>query len=156
MAKLQSDLKEFIELLNSHEVEYLIVGGHAVAFHGHPRFTGDIDFFVRATPANIQRVLAALKAFGFGELGISVDDLLSPGRVVQLGHPPNRIDLMNAVSGLEFGEAWQRRIKTIMDDQQVNLIGWEDLLTNKRASGRQKDAADVEKLVAVAKHKNRK
>ena len=155
MAKLQSDLREFIALLNSHSVEYLIVGGHAVAFHGHPRFTGDIDFFVRATAANVEQLLAVLHAFGFGELGISVEDLLEPGRVVQLGHPPNRIDIMNSVSGVQFAEAWERRVRTIMDDQPVALIGWEDLLKNKRASGRQKDAADVEKLIAVSKHKKR-
>jgi len=155
LAKLQSDLREFIALLNSHSVEYLIVGGHAVAFHGHPRFTGDIDFFVRATAANVEQLLAVLHAFGFGELGISVEDLLEPGRVVQLGHPPNRIDIMNSVSGVRFAEAWERRVRTIMDDQPVALIGWEDLLKNKRASGRQKDAADVEKLIAVSKHKKR-
>lgn len=153
MAKLQRDLREFIALLNSLRVEYLIVGGHAVAFHGHPRFTGDIDFFVRATPANVERLLAVLNAFGFGDLGISVADLLERGRVVQLGHPPNRIDLMNSVSGVEFGEAWERRVRTVMDDQPVSLIGWDDLLKNKRASGRSKDVTDVEKLLAVSKHK---
>jgi hypothetical protein len=153
LAKLQSDLREFIALLNSHAVDYLIVGGHAVAFHGHPRFTGDIDFFVRATAQNIERILAVLRAFGFGELGISVRDLLEPERVIQLGHPPNRIDIMNSVSGLEFSDAWGRRIQSVMDDQQVNLISWDDLLKNKRSSGRDKDLADVAKLVAVAKHR---
>ena len=155
MAKLQSDLREFIALLNSHEVEYLIVGGHAVAFHGHPRYTGDIDFFVRATKANIDRLLAVLDAFGFTELGISAQDLLAPGRVVQLGHPPNRIDIMNSVSGVEFNNAWERRVETVMDDQPVNMIGWDDLLKNKRTSARRKDAADVEKLLAVATHKKK-
>ena len=79
MAKLQADLKEFIELLNSHGVEYLVVGGHAVAFHGHPRFTGDIDFFIRMTSANVQRILSALGEFGFGSLNITERDLLEPG-----------------------------------------------------------------------------
>lgn len=85
--KLHSDLREFVELLNSRGVEYVIVGGHAVAFHGHPRFTGDIDFLIAATPANAARVLACLPAFGFPDLGLAVDDLLPAGQVAQLGRP---------------------------------------------------------------------
>ncbi|MFZ5891176.1 MAG: hypothetical protein ACOY0T_09000 [Myxococcota bacterium] len=91
MAKLHSDLSEFVALLNSRSVEYVVVGGHAVAFHGHPRFTGDIDFLVRPTPENAYRVLLVLKDFGFGDLGLTADDLTAPERVVQLGRPPNRI-----------------------------------------------------------------
>jgi predicted nucleotidyltransferase len=153
LAKLQADLKEFIELLNSHSVEYLIVGGHAVAFHGHPRFTGDIDFFIRITPANVQRLLAVLNDFGFGSLGITQHDLLEPKRIVQLGHPPNRIDILTSISGVDFDSAWESRIESVMDDQRVIMIGWNALLQNKKAAGRQKDLADVEKLLAVAKRK---
>lgn len=153
MAKLQADLKEFIELLNSHSVEYLIVGGHAVAFHGHPRFTGDIDFFIRMTPSNVQRLLAVLNDFGFGSLGITERDLLEPKRVVQLGHPPNRIDLLTSISGVDFEAAWESRIESTMDDLVVIMIGWNELLRNKKAAGRQKDLADLEKLLAVAKRK---
>ena len=154
MAKLQADLKEFIELLNSHRVEYIIVGGHAVAFHGHPRFTGDIDFFVRITPENAQRLLAVLSDFGFGSLGITERDLLEPKRIVQLGYPPNRIDLLTSISGVDFDSAWESRIESTMDDQPVIIIGWNDLLRNKKAAGRQKDLADVEKLLAIANRKN--
>ncbi len=153
MAKLQADLKEFIELLSSHKVEYLIVGGHAVAFHGHPRYTGDIDFFIRMTPSNVQRLLAVLDDFGFGSLGITARDLLEPKRIVQLGYPPNRIDLLTSISGVDFDSAWGSRIESIMDDQPVIMIGWNELLQNKKAAGRQKDLADVEKLLAVAKRK---
>ena len=153
MAKLQADLKEFIALLSSHSVEYLIVGGHAVAFHGHPRFTGDIDFFIRATPSNVQRLLAVLNDFGFGSLGITDRDLLEPKRIVQLGRPPNRIDLLTSISGVDFDSAWESRIDSIMDDQRVIMIGWNELLRNKKAAGRQKDLADVEELLAVAKRK---
>ena len=99
MAKLQTDLREFIELLNSHGVDFLVVGGHAVAFHGHPRFTGDIDLFVRATPENAQRVMDALQDFGFGGIGVVSEDFLEPNRVVQLGRPPARIDLMTSTHG---------------------------------------------------------
>lgn len=92
MAHLQSDLREFIGLLNSLKVEYLVVGGHAVAFHGHTRFTGDIEFLIRATSENAERVLRALGALGFGSLGITASDLTEPGQVVQLGRPANRIE----------------------------------------------------------------
>src|SRR5688572_275818 len=108
-AQLQTDLSEFIELLNSRKVEYLVVGGHAVAFHGHPRFTGDIDFFINASPENAQRVLDVLASFGFGDLGIALTDLTAPDRVVQLGRPPNRIDILTTISGVTFGEAWSSR-----------------------------------------------
>lgn len=153
MAKLQADLREFIALLNSHNVDYLVVGGHAVAFHGHPRYTGDIDFLIRATAENARRVLGVLEAFGFGGIGITTNDLVERGRVVSLGQPPNRIDILTSISGVDFESAWGSRVETIMDDQPVTLLGWKDLLENKKASGRQKDKADVEKLLAVAKSK---
>lgn len=153
MAKLQADLKEFIALLNSHDVEYLVVGGHAVAFHGHPRFTGDIDFFVRTSLENAQRLLRVLDLFGFGGIGIAVDDLTTQGRIVSLGQPPNRIDLVTSISGVDFESAWRARVETVLDDQRVALLGWADLLKNKEASGRQKDKADLEKLRAIADRK---
>lgn len=154
MAKLQTDLREFIELLNSHNVEYVVVGGHAVAFHGHPRFTGDIDFFVRMTSQNVQRLLAVLDEFGFGSLGITEHDLLKPKRVIQLGNPPNRIDILTSISGVEFDAAWESRVGSVMDDQAVSILGWNELLQNKKAAGRPKDLADLKKLLAVAKRKS--
>lgn len=151
MAKLQDDLREFIALLNSHHVEYVIVGGHAVAFHGHPRFTGDIDFFIRVTPPNVERLLTVLRAFGFGTLDITAADLLEPNRVLRLGYPPNQIDVLTSISGVDFDAAWDTRVESVMDQQPVSIIGWAELLRNKRAAGRQKDLADVDELVAVAK-----
>lgn len=136
MAQLQSDLSEFVRLLNSHGVEYVVVGGHAVAFHGHPRFTGDIDFFVRATPENAKRVLDVLVAFGFGSIPVTVDDLTNPDRVVQLGRPPNRIDLLTSISGVTFDEAWSSRVRGALGTDEVDFIGRETLLRNKAASGR--------------------
>jgi predicted nucleotidyltransferase len=150
LAKLQSDLKEFIALLNSRGAEYIVVGGHAVAFHGYPRFTGDIDFFLRATPDNAQRVLAVLKDFGFGELQITVSDLTAPNRVIQLGRPPNRIDLLTSISGVEFDDAWSSRVSTDLDGEHVSFLGLNELIQNKKASNREKDRADVSKLLAVA------
>ncbi len=150
MAQLQTDLNEFVALLNSQKVEYLVVGGHAVAFHGHPRFTGDIDFFIRASPENAARMLDVLAAFGFGNLGISVDDLMSPERVIQLGRPPNRIDLLTAISGVTFDEAWDERAAGSLGGHSVDYLGWEALIRNKRASGRSKDHADIHSLLSVA------
>jgi hypothetical protein len=153
LVKLQTDLKEFIALLNSHEVEYVVVGGHAVAYHGHPRFTGDIDFLIHATRENARRLLTVLADFGFGALRITEDDLVRSGQVVQLGQPPNRIDLLTSISGVSFDTAWASRVPAVLDDQRVNMLGWEELLQNKRTSGRLKDLADLEKLLAVAKRK---
>jgi hypothetical protein len=153
LAHLQSDLSEFIGLLNSLKVEYLVVGGHAVAFHGHPRFTGDIDFFIRSTAQNAERVLRVLAAFGFGSLGITAADLTEPGQVVQLGRPPNRIDILTSISGVDFDSAWSSRAPADLDGHAVNFIGVDELLKNKQASGRPKDLADAAKLLAVAKRK---
>lgn len=148
--KLQHDLREFIELLNSHGVDYLVVGGHAVAFHGHPRFTGDIDFLLRPTPENAVRLLLVLQDFGFGELALSVEDFVHPGRVVQLGRPPNRIDLLTSITGVGFEEAWNHRAQSDLDGLPVSFLGWDALIQNKKASGRPQDIADAEKLEAIA------
>lgn len=153
MAKLHADLKKFIELLSSHNVEYIVVGGHAVAFHGHPRFTGDIDFFIRVTEQNARRMIAVLQEFGFGSLAITEHDFLQPNRIIQLGQPPNRIDILTSISGVEFDAAWMRRVEAVMDDQAVSILGWDELLQNKKAAGRPKDLADLQKLLAVAKRK---
>ena len=124
-----------------------------MAFHGHPRFTGDIDFFIRATEENAERVLQALEAFGFGSLGIMASDLTEPGRVVQLGRPPNRIDILTSISGVDFDSAWRSRAPADLDGQAMNFIGVDELLKNKEISARPKDLADVAKLLAVAKRK---
>ena len=148
--KLQQDLREFIELLNSHGCDYLIVGGHAVAYHGHPRFTADIDFLLRPSAENAERVLSALHAFGFGELALGRDDLTKAGSVIQLGRPPNRIDLLTSISGVSFDDAWAGRAPGELDGLTVFFLGRQALPENKRASGRPKDLADVAKLTAVA------
>lgn len=144
--RLQKDLREFIELLNSQEVEYVVVGGHAVAFHGFPRYTGDIDFLVRPTPENARKLVAALEAFGFGLPDLTPDLFTQADTVVQLGVPPNRIDLLTSVSGVTFEQVWAHRVETTMDGLSVRMIGFEDLLANKQAAARGKDLADIEEL----------
>jgi hypothetical protein len=146
MLRLPKDLSEFIGLLNSHEVRYLIVGGYAVAYHGYPRVTGDIDIFLDNSGENPSRLEAALAAFGFAGLGLTAEDFRKPGIVVHLGYPPNRIDLLTGISGTSFDEAWERRIEDQFAGLRMLFIDRETLLKNKAATGRAKDLADVEAL----------
>jgi len=143
---LQSDLSEFVALFNALGVEFVVVGGYAVAFHGHPRFTGDIDLFVRPTAENAALVVEALDRFGFEGHGVVETDLTDPDHVVQLGNPPNRIDLLTSITGVSFTEAWESRVPGTLGGNDVYYLGLDALLANTTASGRDSDAADVEKL----------
>jgi hypothetical protein len=142
---LNRDFKEFAELLNAHGVEYLLVGGYALAAHGHPRYTGDIDFWVRPDAQNIERLLLSLQAFGFASLGLTAADF-GPDTVVQLGQPPRRIDLLTAIDGVEFEACWARREQVDVAGLPLYVIALDDFKTNKRATGRMKDLADLESL----------
>jgi len=142
---LNRDFKEFAESLNARGVDYLVVGGYALAAHGHPRYTGDIDFWVRPGAENLTRLLGALQDFGFGSLGLGVGDF-DTDTVVQLGQPPRRIDLLTAIDGVVFDTCFQRREQVELGGVQLNIIGLEDFKTNKRASGRTQDLADLESL----------
>jgi predicted nucleotidyltransferase len=142
---LNRDFKEFAELLNARGVEYLVVGGYALAAHGHPRYTGDIDFWIRPAPDNIARLLQALSDFGFGSLGLGAGDF-DEDTVVQLGHPPRRIDLLSAIDGVAFEGCFARREQVELAGVPLNIIGLEDFKTNKRAAGRLQDLADLECL----------
>jgi hypothetical protein len=146
MLKLPNDLREFVRLLNSHEVRYLVVGGYAVAYHGWPRMTGDIDFFLEVSDENARKVEHVLTDFSFASLGLTARDFLQPGMVVQLGYPPNRIDLLTGLSGVEFADAWERRVTEEVDGLAMTFIDLESLRTNKAASGRLKDLADLDHL----------
>lgn len=143
---LSRDFKEFAELLNSNGVEYLVVGGYALAAHGHPRYTGDLDLWLRITPDNVARVLGALQAFGFGSLGLKASDFESPGAVIQLGYPPGRIDLLTSIDGVEFEASHGRRMEVEVNGVRLPFLGLEDFKTNKRAVGRLQDLADLESL----------
>ena len=144
--EIPNDFKELLELFNNHKVEYLIVGGYALAFHGAPRVTGDIDLFVRPTDENAERILAALDAFGFGSLNLSKRDFTTPGMVVQLGVPPMRVDLITRVSGVPWEQADAGKVAGSYGDVPVHFIGRRDFIANKKATGRKKDLADVEAL----------
>ena len=146
MTRLPKDWREFIELLNSHQVDYLIVGAFALAFHGHPRSTGDIDILVRPTAENAARIEKVISGFGFASTGLSAQDFQSAGRVVQLGQSPNRIDLITSLSGVDFDEAWDNRVAAEVDSLPLFFIGIEELAKNKRATDRPQDRADLEAL----------
>jgi hypothetical protein len=143
---LNSDFKEFAGLFHSAQVEYLIVGGYALAAFGHPRYTGDLDFWIGTSPKNAERVLAALKQFGFASMGITLDDLTASNRVIQMGFPPRRIDLLTSIDGVEFDACYPRRLIVPIDGVNLNFISIEDFKTNKRSTGRLKDLADLEAL----------
>lgn len=145
---LPEDWRAFIESLNSSGVEYLVVGAVALAHHGFPRYTGDLDILVGNSPDNAQRLESALAEFGFASLGLKAADFVDSYRVVQLGVPPGRIDLLTSITGVAFDEAWAGRVEAVLGNTRVNFIGREALIQNKRKTGRAKDKADLEALGA--------
>lgn len=145
-ADLPADFADFIACLNTHTVEYLLVGGYAVGVHGHVRATVDIDFFYRRTPENVSRLLAALNDFGAPPVVLDRAHLEAPDTITAFGEPPTRIDLLSGISGVTFDEATADRLMVRVDDKVLPVIGLAALLANKRASGRPKDRHDVEQL----------
>jgi predicted nucleotidyltransferase len=143
---LNPDFRELLELLDRHDVRFLVVGGYSVALHGHPRYTKDLDLWILADGSNAERLLAALGDFGFGSLGLSAGDFTAPGHVVQLGVAPARIDLLTSLSGVDFETCWARRETVDVDGLRLPVISLDDLRANKRALGRHQDLADLEAL----------
>jgi hypothetical protein len=143
---LSKDFKEFVALLNAHGARYLVVGGYAMAVHGRPRQTGDLDVWLKCDADNARRVISALQAFGFGGLGLSEQDFSTPDQVVQLGYPPFRIDLLTGIDGVDFDAAWPARFEYVLGDLMIPFIGIDALKLNKRASGRPRDIDDLENL----------
>ena len=140
------DFREFAACLNAREVHYLIVGGYAVAFHGHPRYTKDFDVWIERSRDNIQRLLAALEDFGFGSVGLEGSDFVEPDQIIQLGYPPHRIDILTSLVGVEFEACYADRETVTVEQVELHFIGLEGLRLNKRASGRHQDLADLENL----------
>lgn len=143
---LEEDLREFVELLNALKVRYIVVGAFAVAYHGYPRYTGDIDLFIDRSSENAKQIVNAIEKFGFGDLGLSIEDFLQEDQVIQLGVAPNRIDLLTFLSGVSFQEAWATREQGEIAGLRVPIISKEMLKRNKTASGRSQDLADLEHL----------
>lgn len=143
---LSRDFKEFIELLNANEVKYMVVGGYAVALHGHPRYTKDLDVWIELSPGNADRILSVLDKFGLGSLNLKPDDFLEENQIIQLGYPPNRIDLLTTLKDIKFEDCYKTKVKVAIGDVEINFIDIENLKKNKRATGRLQDLADAENL----------
>jgi hypothetical protein len=146
MVKLPPDFREFLSLLHTHRVKYLLVGGYAVAAHGYPRFTGDMDVWIQTSSENAENVFQVCRRFGFNVPNLRVELFTDPKQLTRMGHPPLRIEILNSVSGLSFEHAWENRIESLWDGVPVMLISLRDLRINKQASGRFKDLADLENL----------
>lgn len=140
---MNPDFRDMLSALNDEGAEYLLVGAYALAVHGLPRATGDMDLWVRPTPANAARVMAALRRFGAPLADLCEADLTAPGTVFQLGDAPRRIDLLTSIDGVAFDEAWQRRASTPLSGLRVPVLSREDFIRNKRTVGRPKDLADL-------------
>jgi predicted nucleotidyltransferase len=143
---LNQDFKEFIQSLNDNGVRYLVIGGYAVALHGHPRYTKDLDVWVEMRPGNAAKMVKALEQFGFASLGLKAEDFLVPDQIIQLGYPPNRIDVLSTLEGIEFESCYASRVQVEIDGVTVNFIDLENLKRNKKATGRIQDLADLENL----------
>lgn len=144
--RLAPDFRDLLRAFVAREVRFLVVGAYALAVLGRPRATGDLDLWIEARPANARRALAALREFGAPLDDLTAADLATPGVVFQIGVPPLRIDILTAIDGVEFAAAWHRRLTSDFDGVAVAVIGRDDFLANKRATGRLKDRADAERL----------
>lgn len=143
---LSKDFKEFVALLKEHDAEYMIVGGYAVGVHGYPRYTGDLDIWLNPSEANAERVLKVINDFGFASFNLTIADLTKEGNVIQFGQPPLRIDLLTSIDGVTFDACYANRKEVSFDGLAMNFIGYHDLVTNKKATGRHRDLDDLENI----------
>lgn len=143
---LPDDFKEFLKLLNEHNVRYLLIGGYAVGYHGYPRTTNDIDLWIAIHNDNAQKMVRVLQEFGFNDKEMSAALFLKEKTIVRLGLPPIRIEISTGISGVTFDECYPNRVSAVLDGIEVPVIAKTDLIRNKKASGRHKDLADLEEL----------
>ncbi len=146
MIQLPPDFKEFLKLLNSHRVEYLLVGGYAVGYHGYPRATGDMDLWVAVRQNNAEKLVVVLREFGLNAPQLSADIFLQENQIIRMGVPPMRIELLTTISGVDFGSCYSERIVDEIDNVEVHIINLKHLKQNKQASGRHKDLDDLQYL----------
>ena len=144
--RLPQDFKDFLKLLNAHEVRYLLIGGYAVGYHGYPRATADMDIWVAIHPDNAERIVAVLRAFGFDVPELSTELFLKENQIVRMGVPPVRLKVTTSISGVEFEACYRERVAVVLDNVEVNLISLEHLKINKKTSSRYKDLNDLENL----------
>lgn len=150
---LEKDFEDFVKLLNKYKVAYMIVGGYALALHGKPRHTGDLDIWIDVSEDNAAKLVTVLKEFGMESLGLEKEDFLKPGFMSQIGYPPLRIDILNGIDGVLFADAIKgMQIIQLEDDLVLNYIGLDDFLLNKQASGRKQDLADIREIKKLQSH----
>jgi len=143
---LSKDFKEFIELLNEQRVKYLVVGGYAVAIHGHPRYTKDLDVWIELSSENAHKIVEVLEQFGFSAMELNPADFLEKDQIIQLGYPPNRINILTSLTDLTFEDCYESRVQVVIQGIRIDFIDLENLKKNKRAIGRFQDLADAENL----------
>jgi predicted nucleotidyltransferase len=144
---LEQDFEDFVKLLNKHGVEYMVVGGYALAFHGKPRSTGDLDIWINISQQNAQKMLAVVKGFGLTSMGFNQEDFLKPGYITQIGYPPLRIDILNSIDGVEFNKAVENMQQIVLDNNlKINYVGVGDFIKNKQACGRKQDLIDIKEI----------
>jgi len=148
---LDTDFEDFVALLNKHEVDYMIVGGYALAFHGKPRHTGDLDIWIDVHDVNAMKMVDVVDEFGMASLGMEKADFLQKGGITQIGYPPLRIDILNEIDGVDFKDAYLNKLIIDVDGLPVNYIGLDDLIINKQKSGRHQDLSDVNELNKLKK-----
>lgn len=144
--RLSPDFKEFLKLLNENNVRYLLIGGYAVAFHGYPRTTGDMDIWIAIDPENAKNVTKSLQDFGFNVASLNENLFVDPNNIIRLGNPPYRIEIITSVLGIEFEDCYPARITKNIDGTDIHFISKRDLIINKKAAGRNKDLDDIENL----------
>jgi predicted nucleotidyltransferase len=149
---LAQDFEDFIKLLHKNEVDYLVVGGYALAFHGKPRHTGDLDIWINNSEANAEKLVLAIADFGLSSLGLTKSDFMQEGYVTQIGYPPLRIDLLNSIDGVKFEDAFPNRLSVDVNGFNVNYIGLKEFIKNKTASGRSQDIADLKEIKKISKN----
>ena len=144
--QIPPDFKEFLQLLNAKEVEYLLIGGYAIGYHGYPRATVDMDVWVAINPVNAEKVAAALVEFGFDVPELSPELFLKEDQIIRMGVPPFRLEILTTISGVQFAECYAERVVDSIDGVEINIINLEHLKINKKASGRYKDLNDLANL----------
>jgi len=150
---LDKDFEDFIGLLNQHNVDYMVVGGYALAFHGKPRHTGDLDIWIDISDDNAGKMVRVIEEFGMSSLGMERADFLKEGVITQIGYPPLRIDILNEIDGVDFKEAYPNKLIIDVEGLPVKYIGLNDLIKNKQTSGRKQDISDVNELNKLKKGK---
>ena len=144
--EVQQDFRDLLALFNKHEIDYIIVGAYALGFYGAPRYTGDLDVFVKPDPDNAEKIKHALDEFGFGSAGLTPEDFEEEGKVIQLGFPPVRVDIVTSLTGITWAQARSGMVEGQFGDVPVHFIGRAEFIANKRALGRKKDLADLEAI----------